>query len=453
MTSYSILCHNIDNAQIFRTREMYIVFNCEISYTDKMSFPNVVILNDYGQVNGGTSQVAITTALILADKGFRVYFFCAVPPIDFRLQNHTNIRVICTEQPDILTNPNRIQAAAQGLWNFTSAEVMRKLLSTLAGEDTIVHIHGWTKALSHSPIFVAIKARFPVLITIHDYFLACPNGGFYNFPQDNICNLKALSPRCILTHCDSRSYPQKIWRVARAIIQKKVALMPSGIHDFITLSNLSCEIVKPYLHENAHIYLLPNPIETEKLDRVEVEKNHKYFAVGRLSPEKGMDLFARAALERGVETVFAGDGPLMERLEKINPNAQFLGWLPRSELIKSMRDARALVFCSKLYETHGMVLAEAASMGIPSIVSNVTAGKELILDNETGLLFHSNDQADLMAKIQKLQDDTTVRNLSCNVYKQFWRNPPILENYSNNLKIIYSKILKTNVKPSSQRRR
>ena len=406
-----------------------------------MSIKNIVVLNDFGYVNGGAAQAAITTSLSIADKGYIVYYFCAVPPIDKRLQNHPNIQVVCTEQADILTNPNRLYAAAQGLWNFQSAESMKKILSSLAKSETIIHIHGWTKALSHSPIFVAIRAEFPVLLTIHDYFLACPNGGFYNYPKDNICLLKALSPKCIGTNCDSRSYPQKMWRVARSIIQKYAARIPSGIMDFITLSNLSLEIIRPYLPYNANIFFLPNPIETKKLERIEVENNRKYFAVGRLSPEKGMELFARAAKDLGVDIVFIGDGPTRTELAKINPEAQFLGWLPRHELMIKMRDARALVFGSKCYEAQGMAIAEAASLGIPSIVSDVTAGNELIIDNETGLLFHTNNQADLIQKMQKLQDKTFAYNLSHNVYNRYWKNPPTYEKYSDELEKIYAKII------------
>ena len=31
------------------------------------------------------------------------------------------------------------------------------------------------------------------VVTAHDYFLACPNGGFYNYSEGRHCNLKPLS--------------------------------------------------------------------------------------------------------------------------------------------------------------------------------------------------------------------------------------------------------------------
>ena len=407
-----------------------------------MSPINVVILNDYGFINGGAAQVAVTTALEMArDENFHIYLFCAVPPIDPRLQGHPQVTVICTNQGDILFSPDRIKASMQGLWNLTSAKAMKELLTSLRPEGTIIHVHGWTKALSHSPISIAMQAGFPILLTVHDYFLACPNGGFYNYQRDEVCTLTAMSPRCLLTHCDARSYAQKLWRVTRQFIQKNVAHMPSRISEFIVLSHLSSEIMQPYLPAEAHIHYLPNPIETSEQERVEAEKNTSFIVVGRLSSEKGLDLFARAARELGVKAEFIGDGPIRNDLMKIYPEAHFTGWLSRHELAGRLRGARVLVFPSKLYEAQGLVISEAASVGIPSIISDITAGKELINDHETGLLFRANSQASLMEKMQEMMDNTLVQRLSDNVYQHFWQNPPTYTKYASELSEIYNKII------------
>lgn len=402
---------------------------------------NLVILNDYGHVNGGAAQVAIASALRMAEESnFKIYYLCAVPPIDNRLLAHSNIEVVCTNQPDLLTNRNRPSAAIQGLWNWRSARVMRQLMSPLAAGNTIVHVHGWTKALSSSPISAAMRAGFPILLTIHDYFLACPNGGFYNYQKDEVCTLTAMSPKCLLTHCDARSYAQKLWRVARQFVQKNVAHMPSRISEFILLSNLSSEIMQPYLPVEAHVHFLPNPIETVEQNRIEAEKNTRFIAVGRLSAEKGLDLFARAASELGVPAEFIGDGPMRNDLSKIYPEAHFTGWLTRQDMMRKLRDGRVLVFPSKLYEAQGLVISEAASMGIPSIVSDITAGTELISDHETGLLFRANSQASLVEKMREMMDDSLVQRLSESVYKHFWLNPPTYARYGSELGKIYNKI-------------
>ena len=67
----------------------------------------VIVVNDFAFVNGGASQVAVTTAKLLAKKGHRVIFFSAVGPIGQELKEVQNLSVVCLNQKDILRDPNR----------------------------------------------------------------------------------------------------------------------------------------------------------------------------------------------------------------------------------------------------------------------------------------------------------------------------------------------------------
>lgn len=51
---------------------------------------------------------------------------------------------------------------------------------------------------------------------------------------------------------------------------------------------------------------------------------------------------------------------------------------------------------------------EAAAMGVPSIVSNVGGLKELVVDNETGLIYDQNNKNDLCNKIEMLLNDANL---------------------------------------------
>ena len=75
------------------------------------SVKNIVIVNDFGSINGGAAQVAIHTALGLAWLGYRVYYFCAVPPVDRELAANSNIQVVCTQQADLLSSGSRFSAS------------------------------------------------------------------------------------------------------------------------------------------------------------------------------------------------------------------------------------------------------------------------------------------------------------------------------------------------------
>ena len=138
-----------------------------------------IIVNDYDYVQGGATKVAIQTANVLYDKGYNVIFFCGVSnPLKSILNK--KIKVISCNQQDFL-NQNIIKGALKGLNN---REVYKKFNAVLnqINDDIIVHIHGWTKVLSSSFIRgIKKRSNVKVVLTLHDFFTVCPNGGFFNY--------------------------------------------------------------------------------------------------------------------------------------------------------------------------------------------------------------------------------------------------------------------------------
>jgi len=400
----------------------------------------IVIINDFAHINGGAGQVALSSAVALAEQGYSITLFCAVAPIMEELQ-HRNLRIICTKQHEILRDPNRFRAAVQGIWNFKAARVMAALLGTLDSSRTVIHLHSWTKALSSSIVKVALGRGFKVICTMHDYFLACPNGGFFNYPENSICQLSPLSIKCITKNCDVRSYPQKLWRVSRQMVQENLGRMPKGINDFIAVSAFSKAILEPFLPKNARVNVVANPIDVPKSESVNISENNAFVFIGRLSREKGAVLFARAAAMLGLQAVFVGDGPLRDEILNIYPSAIITGWLPRIEVNNLINTARALVFPSVWYETLGLVVLEAAARGVPAIVSDTSAARDIVMDKETGLWFKGGDLDDLINKIGVFQDGVAARKMGQMAYQRYWGNPCTMEKHLEKLINVYRMIL------------
>jgi len=405
-----------------------------------MEITTIIIVNDFAHVQGGAGQVALTSALALAKSNYKVILFTAVPPVDSNLLDE-NLEVICLDQHEILKDPNRLNAAVQGLWNIKAARSMSSLLERQNPNTTVIHLHSWTKALSSSIVRTAIKNNFRIVCTMHDYFLACPNGGFYDYKDESICHLTPLSTKCLLKNCDVRSYPQKLWRVTRQMIQQRIGLLPRGIKNFIAISEFSRKILDEYLPHGAHVYPVDNPIDITDVGPISVAKNHEYVFVGRLSKEKGGHLLAEASLELGVQATFIGDGYTREEILHINPNIYITGWLPRQNVITSLQRARTLVFPSMWYETQGLVVAEASALGIPAIVANTSAAKDAIIDGKTGLLFKSGNTDDLLEKMKMLLDDKYVEKLGLNAYTKYWSSPMTIEKHVQQLELCYKQVL------------
>ena len=93
-----------------------------------------------------------------------------------------------------------------------------------------------------------------------------------------------------------------------------------------------------------------------------------YIYVGRLSPEKGLQIILDAFSKTDLSLKIIGSGPLEEEVkfqaEKHN-NIEFLGMRDRGEVYSLISNATALIFSSIWYETFGMVIIEAFSCGTP----------------------------------------------------------------------------------------
>ena len=222
---------------------------------------NVVIINDFNYTQGGASKVAIDTARLLKEPGVKVYFFSAVNKVQ---ENIDGVTYISTKQNEALKEKNKIKGAINGIYNFKARKELKKLLKNLNQENTIIHVHGWTKALSSSVFDIAFKMKFKVVLTLHDYFTACPNGGYFNFKQNEICHIQPLSWKCIKCNCDSRNYWFKLYRILRQFVQNKIVRLNDKLEYAIAISDFSEKILKKTLGKNTKVIRKNNPIDIEE---------------------------------------------------------------------------------------------------------------------------------------------------------------------------------------------
>lgn len=400
-----------------------------------MNVKNVIIINDFNYIQGGASKVAIDTAKILNDTKINVYFFSAV---NKQAENIEGINYISTNQNESLKEKNKLKGALNGIYNLKAKKELKKLLKTLNNQNTIIHVHGWTKALSCSVFDIAFKMKFKVILTLHDYFTACPNGGYFNYKSNEICNLKPLSYKCAKCNCDSRNYGFKLYRILRQFVQNKLVGLNKKIKYVISISDFSEKILKTTLNDNVKIKKIYNPIDIEKNDKIDIKSNEYYLYVGRISKEKGVDIFCKALTELGYKGIIVGDGEEKGKLEQKYSNIEFEGWRNKEEVKEYMKNARALIFPSKWYEGAPLTPLEAMSIGVPCVVSNVCAAMEFVKDETNGYIFSNVE--DLKMKIQYLNNNDNLVKMSTEAYKSYWNEPFDKKKYKDNILALYNEI-------------
>ncbi|MCW1301624.1 MAG: glycosyltransferase [Candidatus Parvarchaeota archaeon] len=131
--------------------------------------------------------------------------------------------------------------------------------------------------------------------------------------------------------------------------------------------------------------------------------------LGRVSLEKNLDLFIKAAkeLERyGVKSIIVGAGKDLEHYKKLSrelgiKSIKFAGFVDEDKKVLYYKAADVFCFPSN-FETQGLVAVEAMASGLPVVAPEGTAQAEMIKPGLNGEVFKKDDLKDLLRKIRKV---------------------------------------------------
>ncbi len=179
-------------------------------------------------------------------------------------------------------------------------------------------------------------------------------------------------------------------------------------------------IVSPCYSDYARIDVANERPRAEVLGAIGLRAEERIlFSAARLVAAKGLDLtigaFLRSGLHRmGWTYVIAGAGPLEQELkalagEELGKAIRFVGFQQPAMNLALMAQAEMLALPSR-YEPHGIVVGEALAAGTPVLASDVVgAAPDLIARGVDGMIFRSEDTADLAEKMAVLGDEARIR--------------------------------------------
>jgi glycosyltransferase involved in cell wall biosynthesis len=300
-------------------------------------------------------------------------------------------------------------AAVRAIYN-PAAKVA--LHTALADEDparTVIILHQWTRYLS--PAAIGALTGFRLMIYMHDYFWACPNGAYYDFRLAQPCTRMPMGADCLLADCDRRGRISKFGRVARqaALLASK----PGGAGDRLCLhlSHEAKATIAPLLPAERHAVIHnPDTIPaTAPVPAEQVRFDVGYF--GRLEPEKGVGLLIDAIDGSSWSGLLVGQGAL-EALAGSTPGIEHRAWQPHDRMRSAMRSCRVVVLPSLWRETWGLIIPEAMAAGVPVLVSARAGSAELVHRFGGGAVFDPGVRGDLEAKLFTLlgSQPATVRD-------------------------------------------
>lgn len=344
----------------------------------------VLTVHNYYQQPGGEEQIWATESALLESYGHEV--------IRYTLDN------------DAIKGMNPLLLAKNTVWN---SGVYRELRSLIRQQKPqIAHFHNTFPMISPAAYYAVKDEGIPVVQTLHNYRLLCPNALF--FRQGRVCEdcLGKPFPLPGVVHgCYRGSRPASAVVAATVSFHSLLGTWSQAVDVFIAYSRFAMDKfiqgglpAEKLAFKTNFLHPAPQPGTGEG--------GYALF-VGRLSVEKGLGVMLDAWRQLGskIRLKILGDGPmagLVTEAVKEMPQIEWLGRIPLEQVYEVVGNAAFLVFPSEWYETFGRVAIEAFAKGTPVVASKIGAITELIDHERTGLHFLPSNPTDLADKINWL---------------------------------------------------
>ncbi len=319
-------------------------------------------------------------------------------------------------------------------YNYQAVARLKKLIKK--EKPNIAHLHNIAHQLSPAIIKVLKKHKIPIVQTLHDYKLICPNAKlFANGKHCEAC-LGGRYYHCFLNKCVHNSRSKSF-----------LATLEAYFYSFLKVYDLVDVFIAPsfYMKETAirfgvpkeKIKVLHNFVNIKKAEKNKSQKDYLLY-FGRLEPEKGLDFLIEALkiTKNKHKLKIAGEGSEKEKIQKENlDNVELCGYKKGKELENLIKQAKAVIIPSIWAENMPYSMLEAMAMGSVLIVAKTGGLAEIIQNKKNGFLFKS-DNAKELAKIIDGLDDFDLGKIKENAYKTV--NKMNSESYYQELNKIYS---------------
>ncbi len=361
---------------------------------------------------GGDSTYMLSLSKLLEEKGHEV--------VPFAMENPRNLpspyaRFFVSEIdfPELLRRGSPAAAWKVATRSVYNGEARRKIAALVDEvKPDVAHFHNIHAHLTASIVSPLRKRGVPIVWTLHDYRLICPNTSLLS--RGEICE-RCIPNRfyqAILQRCKKGSRAASCVAMLTTLYDRFERL-PSRIDRFIAPSDFLRSKLLEGGFDPARIDCVPNFADLAGFAGLP-EKDY-FCYVGRLSHEKGLDVLIRAtaSLDAG-RLLVVGDGPEAENLRalarELGANrVEFAGYRSGEELKRIIAESQFVVLPSRWYENLPYTVMEAFASSKAVVASRIGGIPEMVDDGVNGLLSPAGDAGALADSLRRMLGDRRKR--------------------------------------------
>ena len=362
---------------------------------------NVLFAHKYWHIRGGVEQYFFKLRKTLERNEINV--------IPFSMQHIKNIpdaydKYFANNVDFDASGVEKARNAIKFIYNHEARKKIGKLLNNI--EIDVAHVRNIYHHLSPSILYEIKSRNIPIVMSVADYSLICPN--YQLLRNGNICSLckGAKFYHAVTNNCVKNSRMASVLSAFSMYLHELFGAYKNNVDLFICSSNFLKNKLNEFGISNEKLIHVPH--FTDINVEVKTENNsEKYFIYfGRLSHEKGIDILIKAIKKIGATLHIVGSGPMEKYLKnlafELNAKVYFTGFITGEKLQQLIIKSICSVIPSIWNEPFGLTIIESYAHGIPVIGSKVGGITELIKDGETGYRVMPGNVDNLAEIIEKL---------------------------------------------------
>ncbi len=336
-----------------------------------------------------------------------------------------------------LEHISRLKAGLSTLWSQQTVADIRRLHARF--KPQLIHAHNTFPLISPSLYAVARELRLPVVQTLHNFRLICPQAMLLRDGHSCTDCVGRVPWRGVVRRCYRHSFAQTAATAAMISVHRVAGTWRRDVQRYIVVSHACRALLAIGGLPMEKMTIKPNFVESP--DAPDWTERSGGLFIGRLSQEKGIAALAEALTQvPGLTIDVFGDGPMREMVER-TPGLRYRGFQPPEVLRERVRRAAYVLVPSTGIESFGLVAIEAFACGTPVIASAQGGLREIVTHGHNGLLVPPGDAGALANALRHAEShaDDMLR-MGVNAYQSYLARYTPERNYEMLMQIYHEAI-------------